>query len=362
MKFFLALWLPSLAHAAVTVCPKAGSIHEGLKYHSDKQCDRASYESFKCSLGRPLTYQRYKELGGIDSVPSHKTVKCPAGGAALDLRDEMYPDTGFDTVWFVENASSGPIVVSFVDENGMEKSAKNPKIVPAVSDPEAIIQPGAWMAVYAFEGHQFTAREVLKSGVAGSVLLQHRVGLIPIGTQVDNLECPVEDIEPMVEDIRAPEFQRVAPELHRPCNTMDVGFRNHANCPLHVYYVSGEGESCTEAFRFHLGVESKTPDFMWDWKSKTKFEGSFIGHTFHFRLASNPAILVDTVTLSPVVVTDCPRDGVAVPISVHGEALPASIGYHIGSGASSNTTNLYDFAAMNGTASSGRLTTFSHTM
>lgn len=360
LQLVLASSLLLPLQAAVTVCPKAGSIQEGVKYHSDQQCDRASYNAFKAGLGRPFTYQRFKELGGMSTVPSHTTVKCPAGGAALDLRDPLYPETGFDTVWFVENASSGPIVVSFIDKDGMERSAKNPKISPAVADPEAIVLPGRWMAVYAFEGHQFTAREVLKTGVAGNVLLQHRAGLIPIGAQADSLDCPAEDIEPIVEDFRAPEFQRVAPEEHRPCNTMDVGFRNHANCPLHVYYVSGEGESCTEAFRFHLGVENLTPDFMWEWKSKTKFEGSFIGHTFHFRLASNPAVLVDTVTLSPVVVTDCPKDGVAVPISIHGEALPTSTGYQIGSNSTSG--NLYDFGPINGTAANGRLTTFSHTM
>jgi hypothetical protein len=184
------------------------------------------------------------------------------------------------------------------------------------------------MAVYAFEGHQFITREILKTGLAGNVLLQHRAGLIPVGTYADGIDCPTNDVEPLVENtnVLAPEFQRTPSAVHRPCNTMDIGFRNEAPCPLHVYYVSGEGESCAEAFKFHLGVESVVPDFHWDWTSQTKYEGSFIGHTFHFRLASNPTILVDTVTLSPVVVTDCPTSGVAVPVSAQGETVSINIG------------------------------------
>jgi hypothetical protein len=160
------------------------------------------------------------------------------------------------------------------------------------------------------------------------VLLQHRAGLIPVGTYADGIDCPTNDVEPLVENtnVLAPEFRRTPSAVHRPCNTMDIGFRNEAPCPLHVYYVSGEGESCAEAFKFHLGVESIVPDFHWDWKSQTKYEGSFIGHTFHFRLASNPTILVDTVTLSPVVVTDCPTSGIAVPVSAQGETVSISIG------------------------------------
>jgi hypothetical protein len=316
---------------AVTVCPKAGSIQKGLRYHHDGLCDRAEYNQFKNALGRPSRYQSFKAIGGVSTVPSEKTVKCPAGGAPVDLRESQKPAAGLDTVFFFENASSGPIVISFVDEFGMEHSARNPAITPATADPEAYVAPGGFMAVYAFEGHQFIAREVIKeTGLAGNVLLQHRAGLIPVGTYAVGLDCPDVDIEPVVENtnVRAPEFRRTPPAVHRPCNTMDIGFRNESPCPLHVYYVSAgtDPNSCSESFKFHLGVESVVPDFHWDWQSQTKFEGSFIGHTFHFRLASNPTILVDTVTLSPVVVTDCPKSATPVTVAVHGQAVPIPIG------------------------------------
>merc|ERR1712232_204408 len=37
------------------------------------------------------------------------------------------------------------------------------------------------------------------------------------------------------------------------------------------------------------------------------FEGTYVGHTFAFRLASDPSVLVDRVTLSPTYVPSCPN-------------------------------------------------------
>jgi hypothetical protein len=321
---FLMMLFPSLllallffvAESAVTVCPKRGSIAEGVKYHHDGQCDRAAYNQFKADLGRHAKQRAYQRVGGVRTVPNEKTVTCPAGGVRVNMKDEHTPNIGHDVVWFVENRASSPVVVSFVNANGVEVSARNPKISPAIADPSAHLKPNAWMAVYAFEGHEFVVREVLKSGMAGNVLLQHRAGLIPVGVNTVHLTCPDEDLEPMVvdeddEEVLSPVFQRTPTKVHRPCNTMDVGFRNTAACPLHGYYVTGEGNSCQEEFKFHLGVAAETFDYIHDWESQTKYEGSFIGHTFHFRLASNHAVLVDTITLQPTIVTDCPVSSAA---------------------------------------------------
>jgi hypothetical protein len=122
--------------------------------------------------------------------------------------------------------------------------------------------------------------------------------------------------------------------MTRQCNQIDIGFRNAANCPLHGYYIaeqkhqqhpklsgSKDGsdpsvQMCpVEEFKLHLGMEPVTPDFHWDWQSNTKFEGSAIGHTFAFRLASNPSILVETVTLEPTKITDCPARSPAQEIT-----------------------------------------------
>lgn len=46
---------------------------------------------------------------------------------------------------------------------------------------------------------------------------------------------------------------------------------------------------------------------MWDWASSTKYEGSFIGHTFVARKADDPTVVVDSYTLEPTKIIDCPR-------------------------------------------------------
>jgi len=38
----------------------------------------------------------------------------------------------------------------------------------------------------------------------------------------------------------------------------------------------------------------------------TKYEGSFIGHTFVARLASDPSVIIDKYTLEPTRIIDCP--------------------------------------------------------
>ena len=46
---------------------------------------------------------------------------------------------------------------------------------------------------------------------------------------------------------------------------------------------------------------------MWDWSSQTKYEGSYIGDTFVARRADDPSIVVDTYTLEPTRIIDCPK-------------------------------------------------------
>lgn len=349
--------LPAVAASSVlartsTICPSLAESEASNVYHADTSCDRAAYNQYKLSLNRHIQYESFKAIGGMSSVPDQKTVQCPIGGARVAL-DGPSPESsaapmvvGMDTVFFVQNKASTPVVVAYLDRStDTEVSAKNPKIFPAVADPAAILAPGSWMAVYAHEGHEFvvrqvkTANAVLGALVAGNVLMQHRAGLIPIGGSSSGSAawtCPSVDVEPKAENnITAPAFARVPPAVMRPCHTMDVGFRNLSPCPLHGYFVTSEPEpssastnqkeetgaqgsnasttsastsSCTEHFRLHLGVQPVTNDYFNDWVSNTKFEGTFVGHTYHFRLAANPSILVERVTLAPITVTDCPDD------------------------------------------------------
>ena len=260
-----------------------------------------------------VSHKRLNSNGEFNRVPNEKTVVCP-----LDVRDLVqtgHNTHGFDTVWIVENTSLEPVVLSFVAADGIEYSASNPAITPPQNDPQAHLKPKAWRAIYAWDGHVFHARTFdPETGSLGPVVLQHRMGLIPVGAHAQELVCPNDDPEPVVtpkdpstEPQRDPNFKRTIPTINRPCNTMDIGFRNMANCPLHGYYIARNAESsCHEQFKFHLGKNPQPGDFMWQWDSRTKFEQSYVGHSFAFRSAANPSILVDTVTFQPTRIIDCP--------------------------------------------------------
>ena len=62
---------------------------------------------------------------------------------------------------------------------------------------------------------------------------------------------------------------------------------------------------------------------MFDWNSKTKYEGTYVGHNFVFRYAKDERIVVDSVALHPTRVIDCPglKNQVNVASVSFGEAV-----------------------------------------
>jgi hypothetical protein len=304
-------------------------------YHADETCDRKYFNEYKESVRRDQMYQYLRQEGGVMRVPNQKTVTCPTEPADMIQTGSRH---GYDTTWFVENTASVAVVLCWVDPaTGKEYSALDGTLAPPTADPRAILKPGEWKAVWTHEGHVFHVRELdPETGQAGRIILQHRTGLVPIGQGVTGLSCPEADVEPV-----APEFSRSFPEHGkrlRPCNHIDIGFRNAANCPLHAYYIpyqhalsAGPQQCPAEEFRFHLGLDPITPDFHWDWQSNTKFEGSAIGHSFAFRLASNPSILVETVTVEPTKVIDClaRSETTVVQIAADSVILPVRFGRHL---------------------------------
>jgi hypothetical protein len=62
---------------------------------------------------------------------------------------------------------------------------------------------------------------------------------------------------------------------------------------------------------------------MLDWHSKTKYEGTYVGHNFVFRLAKDERIVVDSVSLHPTRVIDCPglKNQVNVASVVEAQAI-----------------------------------------
>lgn len=312
------------------------------KYHLNDACNRASQNSFRDALNRHGHHRRLMPTG-VRRVPNQKTVHCPENVEDLSRDDALL---GFDTVWLLENTASTPVCVAWV-KDGIEYSAMNSKITPPNMDPETIIQPGEWKSFITWESHIFHVRQMLEDGSMGPVLLQHRPGLIPIRNRYGPpITCdPNEpDPEPIVEETqeRDPEFARTPPQVGRPCNTLDIGFRNQVGCPVHVYYTGMQGANtttgeptCMEDFKFHLGLNSRPNDFMWDWKSQTKYEGTYVGHNFVFRLAKDPSILLDEVLLQPTSVGDCPNLKQRDMIKTHMEVMPIGTLQHL----LSNTTD-----------------------
>lgn len=230
--------------------------------------------------------------------------------------------------------SSNAAVVAFVAHDGKEYSANNPTISPPQADPDAILKPGEWMALDTFEGHVFYVRELLHDGSSGNILLQHRPGLVGFENRFhQDIDCrDYHDAEPLVEvkpkppkpqerQLKKPpptviktdpKYERTPEHRGESCNTIYQGFRNMLpNCPLHVYFV-GEKQGvdgsmqCVEEFKFHLGLEDTTSDYMNHWDDRTKFESTYMGHTFVARLSSDPSVLVDTFTIKPTEIHDCP--------------------------------------------------------
>jgi len=293
-------------------CPNPRLAH----YHNEDICLNA-LKPTRPSLGahdRKFIYESLKESGlGATLVPNQQTVVCPIKLESLENPSAM---RGLDTTWIVENTSIHPVVLSQVID-GVEWSPFQPKILSPMDDPLATLNPGDWISVPTYESFVYHVREISpETGKPGNVVIQHRAGLVPIGNP-NQYDCDanlpdVEPVNPKTAE-RKVEFGRTPTPQARPCNTVDISFRNQVGCPLHVYWanrldeIPTEGFSCGEKFKFHLGTKPAPQDFMLNWDSATKFEGSYVGHTFVARLASDPTVVIDSYTVAPTKIIDCPH-------------------------------------------------------
>jgi hypothetical protein len=330
----------------VPVCPNAPL----PKYHAEDVCCREPPRPGPTDVNRQAIYEGLKHSGtGAMLVPNQETVICPLQVQSLENPSAI---SGFDTNWILENTASTPVVVAWV-VNGEEWSPFEPDKKP-MDDPKNILKPGEWVNVPTLQSFVYHVREIDEDGNPGRVILQHREGLISIGN-LDQLPCAggnKPDVEPVNPETgeRAEQYSRTLSQGNRRYNPIDVGFRNQAGCPLDVYWanqlidVPTDGFSCGEKFKFHLGTKAATQDFLNDWGSATKFEVTFIGHTFVARLASDPNVVVDSYTIQTIKVVDCPnlKQQVSTSSRVHAEAMVAAEGTvlpleeQVGGGAPSN--------------------------
>jgi hypothetical protein len=316
----------ALGEGTVPTCPNPPS----AKFHFEDVCLTRPVRLNKGSLERGSIYDRLVNSGtGASLVPNQQTVTCPLEVQSLESPTSV---KGFDTTWVVENTGTSPVVVAWVVD-GIEWSPFEPD-VKAIDDPKARVLPGDWLNVPTFDSFVYHVRELDEDGNVGNIVLQHRVGLVPVvnrnGVYCDASKPDVEPVDPITAMVKKEFSRNPTPEV-RPCNTIDVGFRNQVGCPLHVYWanqlegdnVPKEGFNCGENFRFHLGTKPAPQDFMNDWESSTKFEGSFIGHTFVMRLASDPNVVVDSYTIQTTKIIDCPNRKQKVAASSAEEAAVA---------------------------------------
>ncbi|CAB9520217.1 expressed unknown protein [Seminavis robusta] len=354
------------------------------KYHDPRLCERLGGSSFAEEIkhDRQVSFERLRHTKTHPKVPDQQTVVCPTNVQPLALPGQAM---GMKTVWMVQNTASVPVVLSWVAPDTLrEFSAMDASIAPPQADPNAIVPPGSGAILYGYEGHVFYARELLADGSAGNVLIQHRLGWIPVGAAAQNLTCstitpppkktrklalpPTPKVTPPkaaslsaiaankaqnilatvswwasaavavptgmvaagydywnnVEEEEEPEEAVIADPEPKPqddtkvrevaesrerqeCNTVEVVFRNRSPCPVNAYWVNPHNQ-CEEVFKFHLGMEASVDNFMWDWKSPTKGESTFMGHQYVFRCSANNNQVVDSVYLQPTRIVDCPRD------------------------------------------------------
>jgi len=304
------LEVAKMASASFPSCPREMGRR---KYHTPEACATKPARPPKGDVSRWSIYQKLLTGGtGAALVPDEETRFCPL--YETDSLESPTAIKGFDTTWIVENTSSQATVISWVVD-GVEISPFEPGL-SAMDDPKCLLRPGDWISVPTFESFVYHVREVDKNG-PGRLVLQHRAGMVPLGkpsSVPDEKRIDPEPFSPRSLEAKPPpeETGRIGTKA-RPCNIIDVGFRNQAGFPLSVYYagnlvqVPNAGFSCSEEYHFHMGLNPAPQDFMWDWASSTKYEGSLIGHTFVARRADDPSVVVDSYTLEPTKIIDCPR-------------------------------------------------------
>jgi len=70
--------------------------------------------------------------------------------------------------------------------------------------------------------------------------------------------------------------------------------------------------TCHEQFKMHLGINLSTPNYLDDWSSPMKFEGTYLGHKFVARLRHDPQIVVDEIVIAKDIVRDCGLDALEI--------------------------------------------------
>jgi len=197
-------------------CPSQALPH----FHTEDSCFKKPSHLPQGSLERNQIYQRLKHGGtGATLVPNQQTIVCPL--EHVPTLEDPSAHKGFDTTWIVENTSTHPVVIAWMVD-GVEWSPFTPDVRP-MDDPKAILAPGDWTSVPTFESFVYHVRQIEENGTAGSIVLQHRAGLVPLGNPrqapCDGRTPDVEPVHPKTAE-RKSDFARTPTHEKRRCNTI----------------------------------------------------------------------------------------------------------------------------------------------
>eukprot|EP00565_Helicotheca_tamesis_P007361 CAMPEP_0185723464 /NCGR_PEP_ID=MMETSP1171-20130828/302_1 /TAXON_ID=374046 /ORGANISM="Helicotheca tamensis, Strain CCMP826" /LENGTH=462 /DNA_ID=CAMNT_0028391169 /DNA_START=190 /DNA_END=1578 /DNA_ORIENTATION=+ len=349
--------------------------------HTDAMCNRvhSNSEEVRMLRKKPPHLAGISGREAVQKLAEEATWVCPDDNSILD---DVENDTiGHMTTWIVKNEASTPVSIAYVDRkrNNLEVSAKNGRISPAHIDPHSVLRPGEWTSFHTFQGHIFHVRELIDIGGGvlspGRVLLRHQPGLIPIGKRGSNekMHCPssalYDPIPELLENENYPHenhpHQRTLENQNEFCNVLHRGFVNRVGCPLDIYFAGSSSTSektsqcmeresnftssesmvdpsmaCSERFKMHLGVNPSPQNYLDDWDSPIKFEGSYLTHRFVARMRHDPRIVVDEIVMEPHVIRDCPvkrreeskmvqKEKVVQEVEVGVEEKPASMDRYV---------------------------------
>mmetsp|Transcript_39126 Transcript_39126/g.76337 ORF Transcript_39126/g.76337 Transcript_39126/m.76337 type:complete len:422 (-) Transcript_39126:162-1427(-) len=299
--------------------------------HGNWACDRFIQNdpvALEKKIAHRLTFSDSPEI--IMNLPEEKTYFCPSESESVLTDDDLPSSEGHEIRWVVHNHASTPVILSWINQQGMEVSAADSKTHPPVADaghwPDgSMLEPGYVAVVYGYQGQTFLARELLEDASggggtkAGRILLKHRSGLIYVRNEKGAL-CPEDafhDPEPTGDEA---ENKISAPFDPDPdCNPLDKGFINKVGCGIDLYFATGGNYTLTpaafpkghepphcEQFAFHIGVNPRPTDYLDDHSSMVAFTTTYATHRFVARMSHDNSLVAEIV-IDHDTIYDCPN-------------------------------------------------------
>jgi hypothetical protein len=154
-------------HELMDALPACQSSADALqmerKFHSDHNCDRQRMNDPDTRAAHDLRLKKFPPSLFM-KIPREQTLYCPpitATNEALLLDEDDLVVVGHRERWILMNEGTKPISISFWWQKERKLvSAFNRYISPAQHDPGAIVNPGKWKTISAWQGHVFVMHQL----------------------------------------------------------------------------------------------------------------------------------------------------------------------------------------------------------